>query len=113
MFKNGGDCGRMKVITDKDGLEKIITQSHCIKIRRPQMKHILSTITIFFILLTSSVSWSENVGYGDLRIGSDKSIIDEHCIKKIDQSIPFFVCYDLDENDFSFRFNDDNKITSI
>ena len=42
------------------------------------MKHILSTIAVLFTLLTSSVSWGKEVGYGDLKIGSDKSVIDEH-----------------------------------
>ena len=35
------------------------------------MKHILSTITVFFILLTSSVSWSESLTIDDLVIRND------------------------------------------
>ena len=84
------------------------------------MKHILSTITVFFILLTSSVSWSEEVGYGDLRIGSDKSVVEEHCIV-IDVSYDTdnhfwkgdFRCYQLEDIKFKIFFNDDDKIYSI
>ena len=76
------------------------------------MKHILSTITVLFILLSSSVSWSKEVGYGDLRIGSDKSVIDEHC--KLKHSWGFNLkCYQLEDVDFIIEWNDNNKITSI
>ena len=78
------------------------------------MKHILSTITVFFILLTSSVSWTEEVGYGDLRIGSDISVIDEHCEEKesINSRIGF-LCYQEDDLVFFFMFDEKNKINNI
>lgn len=82
------------------------------------MKHILSITTVLFILLTSSVSWSEEVGYGDLKIGSHKSVVDENCIV-IDVSYDYpywkgdFRCYQLEDINFKISFNNDNKIYLI
>lgn len=78
------------------------------------MKHILSTITVFFILLTSSMSWSKEVGYGDLRIGSDRSVINNHCeVKEIllEKVLLKYQCYDLDVI-FTMLF-EKNKIDSL
>ena len=72
------------------------------------MKHILSTIIIFFILLTSSVSWSEEVGYGDLRIGSDRSVVDKHCVE--DDNV--FECFGLDVW-IRIGFDENNKVNVI
>ncbi len=73
------------------------------------MKYFLSLITFLIFTFTSSISWSE-VGFRDLKIGSDTSVIDENCKKEENENGYFYRCFNIDDLTFQFSISEEKFI---
>ena len=80
------------------------------------MKYFFSLITFLIFTFNSSISWSE-VGFRDLKIGSERTVIDENCkkewFKEKDDYGYVYRCFNIDDLKFSFTDNIEGTIIFI